>query len=222
MPHMQMHPVAAALFDVDGVLVDSKAAYIGFYNAVLAHVGLPAMAVEEEVRIFSFTFEDGFNHLIPPALRTRGRQYVDAARFEDYLPHIQPMAGALEGLARLKAHGLKLGVCTNGARREVDVVFRTYGIAPLVHAIVTCDEAPRPKPHPDGLLLLLDLLAVPREQAVYIGDSPVDEQAARAAGVEFWSFRSPNLKAARELWHHEEVVQAVAGLSTAPIGRMAP
>ncbi|WP_027193116.1 HAD family hydrolase [Megalodesulfovibrio gigas] len=206
---MDKKSVAAALFDVDGVLVDSKAAYLGFYNDVLAHVGLPPMTAAEEVQIFSFTFEDGFNHLIPPPLRPRGRQYIDATRFEDYLPRIRPMPGALDTLARLRAQGLKLGVCTNGARREVDVVFGTYGIAEQVHAVVTCNEAPRPKPHPDGLLLLLEMLDVPREAAVYIGDSPVDEQAARAAGLEFWSFRSPALQAARLLQHHGEVLEAL-------------
>ncbi|GAB7080813.1 HAD family hydrolase [Megalodesulfovibrio paquesii] len=200
-------PPAVALFDVDGVLVDSKSAYIGFYNDVLAHVGLPAMTAAQEVDIFSFTFEQGFEHLIPPPLRSAGRAYIDSTSIRSYLPKIRPMPEALDMLAHLRRKGLKLGVCTNGARKEVDIVFSTYGIAEAVHAVVTCDEAPRPKPNPDGLLLLLEQLQARRDQTVYVGDSPVDERAARAAGLEFWAFANPGLTAARHVGSHAELLR---------------
>lgn len=205
-----MQPFTTILFDVDGVLVDSKSAYLGFYNDVRRHVGLPPMSAEEEVSVFSYTFNDGFAFLIPEPLRKEGMRFVQATRFEDYLPVIRPMPGAAQALDELARRGFRLGVCTNGGRREVGVVFEALGLAGKIHRLVTSSDVPRPKPHPDGLLALLEGFNAPKGHAVYVGDSPIDSQAARAAGVAFWAFDNPRLEADRHLTDHGMLLDLLA------------
>ncbi len=56
---------------------------------------------------------------------------------------------------------------------------------------MTIRDVPRPKPHPDLLLKALAHFDVPPDQALYVGDSDLDRQAARGAGVRFLGFRTP-------------------------------
>lgn len=202
--------IRAALFDVDGVLVDSKRAYIGFYNELRAHVGLPAMDAEAEVQVFAFTFRDGFKFLIPEPLRKEAMAFVASKEFDEYLPRILPMPGAAETLAALAGRGIPIGVCSNGGRDGVSRIFQHFGYAEYVTAIVTSDDVPQGKPSPDGLLKLLDLLQAEPSETLYIGDSTVDAQAAQAAGIPFWAFSNASLPAARHVAGHDALQEAVA------------
>jgi len=99
--------------------------------------------------------------------------YVGALRFE-VLP------GVVASLDRLRALGLELAVVANWDltlhERLEQLGLRRY-FSTVVHAAR--------KPAPDGLLLALDELGVDPARALYVGDSDADEQAARAAGMQF-------------------------------------
>jgi pyrophosphatase PpaX len=68
-------------------------------------------------------------------------------------------------------------------RRTVDLAFARLPIEHLFETVVGGDETPRQKPHPDPLLLALERLGARPADAAYVGDSPFDMQAAKAAGV---------------------------------------
>jgi HAD superfamily hydrolase (TIGR01509 family) len=61
--------------------------------------------------------------------------------------------------------------------------------------IVTASDVERPKPHPDVLLKISDYFNIPPDQVIYIGDSRLDELAARAAGMSLVAYRNPELSA---------------------------
>jgi HAD superfamily hydrolase (TIGR01509 family) len=99
--------------------------------------------------------------------------YIDALRFE-------PLPGAVAAVERLRAHGLALAVVSNWDEtlpERLDV----FGIG----TIVSSAEVGVPKPDPAIFRLALDLLGVPAERALHVGDSAADEQGARAAGMRF-------------------------------------
>ena len=99
--------------------------------------------------------------------------FVDAIAFE-------PLPGAVETISRLRAHGLALAVVSNW-----DETLPERLTAFEVDAIVSSSEAGMPKPDPAIFRLALERLGVRPDRALHVGDSPADEQGARAAGMRF-------------------------------------
>jgi putative hydrolase of the HAD superfamily len=102
------------------------------------------------------------------------RQFMDAIVFE-------PEPGALETVRRLEALGLALCVVSNW---DVGLAEQLAGLG-LRLPVVTSAEAGAPKPDPRIFRLALERLAVEPGRTLHVGDSPEDEQGARAAGVRF-------------------------------------
>jgi putative hydrolase of the HAD superfamily len=105
------------------------------------------------------------------------RPYVDALEFE-------PMPGAVEAVRELGRLGLRLAVVSNW-----DVALHEHlqalALADRFETVVTSAEAGAPKPDPRIFELALERLRVRPERALHVGDSPADEEGARAAGMAF-------------------------------------
>jgi pyrophosphatase PpaX len=87
-------------------------------------------------------------------------------------------------LDRLQKADVKVGLVTSKSRHTTQMAFDLTGIESYFDATICADESPRNKPSPDPILLCLQQLGVSPNDAAYVGDSPADIQAARAAGVE--------------------------------------
>ena len=122
------------------------------------------------------------------------RVFLDAARttlepssfVDSFIGAIafEPMPGALEAVAGLRARGLELAVVSNwdiGLAEHLDRI----GAASYFSAIVTSAEAGAAKPDPSVFRLALDRLGVEPGRALHVGDEPADEEGARAAGMRF-------------------------------------
>jgi pyrophosphatase PpaX len=98
---------------------------------------------------------------------------------------IQEFPGVEESLASLRSAGVRVAVVTSKRRFSVDMALETFpGLGEVVDQWVTMEDTTEHKPRPEPLLKGLELLGnVPREEAAYVGDSPFDVAAARAAGV---------------------------------------
>jgi pyrophosphatase PpaX len=86
-------------------------------------------------------------------------------------------------LERLHAEGRRLGIVTAKRRETVELAFARLPLRDYFETIVAADDTPRQKPDPEPILLALERLGVRAGDAAYIGDSPFDVGAARAAGV---------------------------------------
>jgi pyrophosphatase PpaX len=107
-----------------------------------------------------------------------------------YRAHNEPLHDTLEAfpgivdvLAQLKDEGRRLGVVTAKRRGTVELAFARLPLAHLFETVVGGDETERHKPHPEPLLLGLERLGAAPAESAYVGDSPYDVEAARAAGM---------------------------------------
>jgi pyrophosphatase PpaX len=107
-----------------------------------------------------------------------------------YRAHNEPLHDTLECcagmdavLARLKHEGRRLGIVTAKRRLTVDLAFARLPIEQFFDVVVGGDETERHKPDPAPLELALARLGATATEAAYVGDSPFDMQAARAAGL---------------------------------------
>ncbi|MET9127753.1 HAD family hydrolase [Streptomyces sp. NPDC004528] len=172
-------PRQAALFDLDGVLLDSAAAM----RSTLAAVATCATG-------HRVTPGD-----LPPGALRRPRTEVlallDVADPDNACDRwwdgalsatpVQPFPGVIAGLLALHAQGTATGAVTLQDPDRLRWLLPS-AVSDLLDVVVTRQDA-RPKPAPDGLIAALSRLHLPPHRAVFVGDSPSDMTAARAAGV---------------------------------------
>jgi len=189
---------SAFLFDLDGTLLNTLEDLAAATNYALTQMGWPARTVEE-VRQF---VGNGVKLLIDraaPADSTPEEREACLAFFKArYAAHMDdataPYPGIPEALASLRERGCKLAVCSNKFDAAVKGLARRYFPGLLDGAVGELESAGIPKkPHPAMVDKLMEELGVKREDCVYVGDSDVDIETAKNAGLPClsvtWGFR---------------------------------
>lgn len=172
------------LFDLDGTLLDSIDLILRAYrHTAVAHLGesppddvwLRGLGTPLRAQLRDVT-EDA--ELIETMVVTY-REYHQA--HHDQSVKLYP--GVLTILETLRWRGARLGVVTSKLRYGAEKGLALTGLLDHFEAIVTADEVANPKPHPEPVLTALDRLRGDAARAVFVGDSPHDIAAGRAAGV---------------------------------------
>lgn len=176
----------AILFDIDGTLVDSVGAYLEVARIAAEPFGFNV--TEEHVRHALATGDNFWKGIIPQDLLDGDAiSKVMSAHAAREWPRILREFGTLfEGVAQtleaLQRRGIRLGI-VSGARPEVMELLRTEGILDRFDTVILGSDVSRGKPDPEGICKGLSRLDVRPEQALYVGDTPIDIQASHAAGV---------------------------------------
>ena len=108
---------------------------------------------------------------------------VYRAHNEPLHDELQACAGMEDVLVRLRDEGRRLGVVTAKRRATVELAFASVPLGHLFETVVGGDETERHKPDPEPLLLAAERLGASPEETVYVGDSPFDIRAAKAADM---------------------------------------
>ncbi len=176
----------AVLFDIDGTLVDSTAAFLEVARIAAGPHGLEV--TERHVRDCLASGSSFWKRIVPgespDCEALRKAMSAEAAREWPRVlrEHGRVFEGISQTLDAIKRLGMGLGI-VSGARPEVLELLRSQGILDRFDSIVLADDVARRKPDPEGIVKCLRQLDVAPERAVYIGDTPLDIQASRAAGV---------------------------------------
>jgi pyrophosphatase PpaX len=170
------------LFDLDGTVVDSG----GIILASMRHAARTVLGRE-------YSDDELMASVGGPGLEAQ-MQVLAEDRVDElvrvYRAHNEPLHATLEFctgmegvLVALQERGCRLGLVTAKRRSTVELAFARLPLAGLFEAVVGGDETERHKPDPEPLLLGLSRLGASPDGAAYVGDSPFDMQAARAAGM---------------------------------------
>jgi pyrophosphatase PpaX len=172
----------AVLFDLDGTLIDSGAAILAsFHHATETVLG---RRFADDV-VMASVGGHGIHRQMAAFDPERVDELVDAYRAHnlDLYRQIRLFPGIDAVLERLRDDGRELGVVTVKSRVTVELTFQLLPLGSFFETVVTGDDVERHKPEPDALLLALERLGGEPGSAAYIGDSPFDVQAAKAAGM---------------------------------------
>lgn len=196
------------VFDCDGVMFDSKKANCMYYNHLLTHFGLSPMSKSEEDFAHMSSVIDSvqhiFRHYAKPTL-----QEVHAFRQScSYAPFLQYMEieADLVDFLEITSKSFHLAISTNRTDTMMPLL-KSFKLEGYFSKVVTAATAPRPKPAPDGLLEILAHYQCTHENAVFIGDSILDEQHAGSCEVPLIAFKNPSLRAAYHVNNFMEILR---------------
>ena len=184
------------IFDLDGTLLDTLSDLHASVNFALRELSFPERT-REEIRRF---IGNGVVKLIERSVPTgtdkeKEKKCFDAFR-QHYLEHMAdntvPFSGITELLLRLKQKGIKTAVVSNKLHSAVVGLCDDFFPGLIDCALGVSDESER-KPAPTNVYKAFELLGCNNKSTVYVGDSEVDVQTAKNAGLECigvtWGFR---------------------------------
>ena len=176
----------AALFDLDGTLLDSIPAFLAITRRACRELGWPQPApgyIREVMTLGRSPIEALLGPVPDPEARRRELGAASMKLWQDvFAAEARLFHDTLAVLQGLSRDGWRLGIVTDSNHFVVSRLTETPGCPP-VDVVITRDEAPARKPSPSGIELALKRLDLPPTAAIYIGDNPIDIQAAHGAGV---------------------------------------
>lgn len=173
------------LYDLDGTLLDTREDIARSANFMLRQMERPELSPEEIARYVG----RGLHHLIQNCLKTRERRVVEkgAAIYRDYygkhmLDHSRLFPGALELLRHFQ--GRVQAVITNKPNPFSEDLLKALGVAAFFQEVIAGDSGFARKPDPEAILYLMKKNGVEPGDALFVGDSAVDVETARRAGIQ--------------------------------------
>jgi HAD superfamily hydrolase (TIGR01509 family) len=183
----------AVLFDVDGTLVNSNDAHARAWVDAFAEQGIPmdfahvrrcnGMGGDKLMPAVSGLTEDS-----PRGARISFRRREIFK--EKYLPHLEAFPGSRELVAALKARGITAVAASSAKKDELKALLEIAGAAALLDGATSSDDADESKPDPDIVQAALTEAKARPGEALMVGDTPYDVEAAQRAGVAAIAFRT--------------------------------
>lgn len=187
------------MFDLDGTLIETAPEIMDAVNDTLRRFDLPEVT-QQQVNDW---IGHGTRELLIQALAYTGKTDVESVRASDSLglialefdKHYQRRCGTRsqlypqvrETLVALREQGVKTAVVTNKEGRYTATVLDAHALMPLLDCVVSGDTLPTKKPTPAGIEHCLEKFGVPRNRALFVGDSSIDVATARNGGVAVWA-----------------------------------
>jgi pyrophosphatase PpaX len=173
---------STVLFDLDGTLIDSGEIILSSFRHATKTV------LEREIPDEVLAAAVGGSNIYDQ-MRAFDEERADEL-VRVYRAHNEPLHDdlvAFEGiegvLGRFRSEGRRLGIVTAKRRRTVDLAFTLLPLEQYFDAVVTAEQTDNHKPHPEPVLTALERLGAGPEEAAFVGDSPFDMGAGKAAGV---------------------------------------
>jgi phosphoglycolate phosphatase len=186
---------AGIVFDLDCTLIDTLADLSAAMNAAMRKLGLPEHSPEDCRQMIGNGIRTFASRAVGPDHQHQVARAIELMRDEyqrNLVVHSRIYEGLAEVIERFAAAGVRMGVITNKHQKEAETIIR-YFFGDRMACVAGVDEATPVKPDPTGTLRVLRQMGMLPAQALFVGDSDVDIETARRAGMAFlgvgWGFR---------------------------------
>lgn len=190
-----MVKIKAILFDIDGVLVDSSEANTRYVQDIIQKSGYK--------RPSKRTAEQGFNLALIDRLRlvAKGSSENDVQKMFNlpdkvklYRINLLKIPKDSRKVVKMLHKRYKLGLVTSRLKETTDLFFKKFGLRDCFDVVVTFNDYTRSKPHPEPLFVACKRLGIRPTEAIYVGDSITDIEAAKAAKMGFILYNNDKAK----------------------------
>lgn len=183
-----MHAYRLYLFDFDYTLVNSELAILKCFHITLQKLGY-GDRTDDVIRVtIGLPMVEAVKKILPTDDEEEAKAFVraytpEADRYMTpgtaFFPH------TVATLRRLRENGARIAIISNKTHHRIQEKFDLDGVPELIDLIIGSNDVESHKPNPTGLLTALEHFQIAKEDALYIGDSFVDAEAARNAGLDF-------------------------------------
>jgi len=201
-----MNGIRGIVFDCDGVLFESRKANLAYYNTVLSHFDEPPIKETDHANAHLCHTAASTHVLLHLLGEQRAPQALSIAAELDYrqfIPYMEPEPGMREALSAL-AGFYPLAVATNRGY-SMPAILEHFDLSRYFSTVVTSRDVNHPKPAPDMLYEAANRMQLSPHELLFVGDSELDQAAAKSAGMRFAVYRG-DLQADLRLEHHGELV----------------
>lgn len=176
----------AALFDMDGVILDSEPLHVAAFQTTLRGFGYTLDLDGYEAHFAGRTDEEGFRQYfdideeadISTIMNEKAKQYMALASDQ-----LLPYPGIVQIIKKL-SESVPLALVTGSLRAEVDIALKACGLEDAFSSIVTAEDVTSGKPDPEGYVRAATELGIAAYDCVVVEDSPKGVAAAIAAGID--------------------------------------
>lgn len=204
-----------AVFDCDGVLINSETSNRSYYNELLRRAGRSLLTEEEFSFVHAHTAEESVEYLfreelnLPPVLKNLALHEIKKLSYNDYLDLLELEPYVRETLLDIRPP-IKTAIFTNRTT-TMPRITECFMFDSLFDCIKTAMDVKRPKPDPEGLIEIMEFFSVTKNELVYVGDTKVDELVAKAVRVDFIAYKNNKLDAMFHVKHFGEIGRILRG-----------
>ena len=205
--------IRCVIYDCDGVLFDSLEANTRLYNDLCARVGRGPLREEEMRYVHTHTVFEAIhfifgkeNEMEKKALEMLKLQQIDLRKYIVYLkmePHL------LQALEKLREKRILRAINTNRTT-SMKYIMEKFDLGQYFDAVVTALDVVNPKPHPESIEKILQKFHLSKEEAVFIGDSDVDQQTAQSSGIQFIAYKNKEIGNDAYIEDHLDVIKLLS------------
>ncbi len=202
-----MNGIRGIIFDCDGVLFESRKANLAYYNTVLSYFGESPVEESDHTRAHlchTAASTHVFAQLLGAQRAPKALSLAAELDYRQFIPFMEPEPGMREALSQLVG-AYPLAVATNRGHSMPNIL-EHFGLSEFFQVVVTSCDVEHPKPAPDMLHEAARRLQYSTSELLFVGDSELDQAAARMAGMPFAVYRG-DLQAELRLEHHGELVE---------------
>jgi phosphoglycolate phosphatase len=176
----------AVIFDFDYTLADSSQGAIECINFALDKMGLDHVSAEAACRTIGLSLSETFITLAKHHEPRRGDEFhrLFVQRAEEVMSNLTVLYDSVPATIEvLRARGFRLSVVSTKYRRRINEILGREGLLHQFEIVIGGEDVEQHKPHPQGLLRAVEKLECTPASVVYVGDSVVDAELAKRAGV---------------------------------------
>lgn len=217
--------ISAAIFDLDGTLVDSNDLHAEAWQETFRHFGKEVPYKELRHQIGK-----GGDQYLPEFLTERELRQIgsEVEEFrgdlfkEKYLERVRPFPMVRELFEKLRESGKRIALASSGNGSEVAHYAKLAGIEELIEAQTTKSDVEHSKPRPDVFISALNRLKLPPQDAIVIGDTPYDVEAAkkielRTIGLLCGGFSEDELRASGAIAIYRDPADLLESFQRSPL-----
>ncbi len=183
--------IRCVIYDCDGVLFDSIEANMRLYNDLCSAVGRVLLKEEEIKYVHTHTVYEALHFIFgeDDGLEKRALESLKQIDLREYIVYLKMEPHLLQILNLLKTNRILRAINTNRTT-SMKYIIERFHLQPYFDMVVTALDVTHPKPHPESIEKIIRTLNLNKEEAVFVGDSDVDQQTANSSGIKFISYKN--------------------------------